>query len=137
MSEDRKNSKGRDSQLQFTKIKRERDKQIWKRLNATDEGVYVDSSRNISNNQGVEDLKQDMEELGICIAKEGVTSGPSSLMLHTEARHHLKGIIDQFHFRTFLVLVTDWNQIFCLGTGLFAHHCVSVCVVCVCPPFSE
>ena len=51
--------------------------------------VYVDSSRNISVNLGEDDLKQDMEEQGICTVMED-SGGPSSLMLHNEAVHHLK-----------------------------------------------
>ena len=51
--------------------------------------VYVDSSRNISVNLGEDDLKQDMEEQGICTVMED-GGGPSSLMLHNEAIYHLK-----------------------------------------------
>ena len=89
MSEEKKNSKRRDRQKEFRKIKHDRDKQIRQRTKADEEVVYVDSSRNISVNLGEDDLKQDMEEQGICtIMEDG--GGPSSLMLHNEAIHHLK-----------------------------------------------
>ena len=79
----------RDTERDFRKIKHERDKQIRARNQAQEEVVYVDSSRNISVNYGEDDLKQDMETQGLCTVTED-RRGPSSLMLHNEAIHHLR-----------------------------------------------
>ena len=78
----------RDTQKEFRKIKHERDRQIRNRMQASEETVYVDSSRNISVNLGEDDLKQDMEEQGICTVTDDPV-GPSAMMLHKEAMHHL------------------------------------------------
>ena len=78
----------RDTEKEFRRIRHERDKQMRKRMLATEEVVYVDTSRNISVNLGEDDLKQDMEEQGICTATDDST-GPTSSMLHKEAIYHL------------------------------------------------
>ena len=88
MSE-KKKIKKRDAEKEFRRIKHEKDKQIRQRMQAESEVVYVDTSRNISVNLGEEDLKEDMEEQGICTETEE-PGGSTSTILHKEAIHHLK-----------------------------------------------
>ena len=79
----------RDTQKEFRKVARERDKQMRQRQKADEEVTYVDNNRNISVNIGTDDLKQDMEEQGICHVTEE-DGGPNCAMLHHEALYHLK-----------------------------------------------
>ena len=79
----------RDTQKEFRKIARERDKQMRQRQKADEEVTYVDNNRNISVNIGTDDLKQDMEEKGIYHVTDD-PEGPNCEMLHHEALHHLK-----------------------------------------------